>query len=100
MSEQYKRPPKKAMELLWMPQWGLSPDLCEKRNAAILEVACRLSDKVVNELEDKADSFFGLFQISGFLLAYIPFPSLLGGPKMRKRALRLVSWDDARRSYI
>jgi hypothetical protein len=71
---QYYRSLQEASELIWMPRLGLSPDLDEKRNAAVLEVACRLSDDIVETLEAKADSFRWFIPLDGTLAGIFPFP--------------------------
>lgn len=70
----YIRTVTKAMELDWMPHWGISPDLYQKRNAAVLEVACRLSDDVVETLDSKTDSFYWFIPQVGNLAGLFPFP--------------------------
>jgi len=70
----YNRTIEKAMELIWMPHWGISPDLYRKRNAAVLEVARRLPDDVVEALEAKADSFYWFIPQERALAGLYPFP--------------------------
>jgi len=70
----YNRTIEKAMEFIWLPPWGISPDLYKKRNAAIINVACRLPDDVVEVLEQKADSFYWFIPQERVLAGLYPFP--------------------------
>jgi len=71
---QYNRTVDEVLEFIWLPHWGISPDLYQKRNAAIIEVACRLPNDVVETLEAKADSFYWFLPQERALAGLYPFP--------------------------
>lgn len=82
----YNRTFEEALELIWIPAWGLCPDLYEKRTAAILEVARRLPNEIVETLEAKADSFHWFIPKPRILAGVYPFPITFKGTKEEEKS--------------
>jgi hypothetical protein len=92
---QYLRDEESVMDESLFPGGGLSPEVEDRRSAAIVEVLRRLPDAAYADLLERAETFSWFLPPEGMLAGVWPFPIT-----HREETPSGLSWEEARVIYM